>query len=163
DALFAAPSGDDVLLDYRVLKAANEIRRAAPELRIPTERVEHNLDRDVRELLAAELHAPSQPDPQHDARRFLAPVRRQRPAPAFTDRAQPRALRAMCSAYPGSLSGTAGVRGSAEEFVASVISADHRPWILRLLPGAGAETRRALVETRYGLAPMTADESLAAL
>src|SRR5258706_1712449 len=166
DALFAAQGGTDVVLDYRVLKAANQIRISNAEVQVPTERVEQNLERDVREILATELHADSQGASGDQADRFLVRVLRERRDQAFNRMFRHLALlfapRAMYAAYNAAKSRNPRARGSAEEFVSSTVSAEQRGWIMALLPSGTLEQRRELAESRYQLVPLDRQASLAA-
>ena len=167
DALFAVEGGFDVVLDYRILKAANQIRISNANVQVPTAQVERNLDREVREILATELHADSQGQPGDQADQFLVRVLRERRDQAFNRMFRHLALlfapRAMYAAYTALRSQNLKARGSAEEFVSSTVSAEQRPWIQPLLPGGTREQRLELAESRYQLVPLERHASLAAL
>lgn len=167
DALFAAPGGEDVVFDYRVLKAANQIRASNAVVKVPTERVEKNLDREAREVLATELQADALGEPEELAEQFLVRVLRERSGQALDRMFRHLGLlyppRAMTAAYHGVLSRNARVRGSAEEYVSSAVSAEQRAWIVPLLPSGTREQRRELAESRYQLTPLDENAALAAM
>ena len=175
-ALFRVRERGDIVLSYRILKAANRVRLANPELVFPADLIEQDLDDDVREFLQAELHADSQAkradserqtDDGDRAEQFLGLVLRERTAQAFNRVFRRLGLlyapRPMFSAYLATLSDSPRVRANAVEYIERALSPELRELVLPLLPGAKRGERLELAENRYGLRPMTSQESLAAL
>ena len=175
-ALFRVRERGDVVLSYRILKAANRLRLANQDLVFPPDLIEQDLDYDVREFLIAELHADSQAisadterwtDEGDRAEQFLALVLRERTAQAYNRVFRRLGLlyppRPMFSAYLATLSDSARVRANAVEYVERALSPGLRELVLPLLPGAKRAERLELAGKRYGFGEMTAHESLAAL
>jgi ATP:ADP antiporter, AAA family len=166
-ALFRVRDRSDPQLGYRVLKAANRIRLLNRELEFPAEQVSQDLDQDVRDFLLAEIHVGAQGEPADEADRFLVRVLRERRDQAFNRAFRRLALlyppNSMFAAYHGVLSSNSRVRGSAVEYVESSLSAEHRALIDPLLSDAPVEERIQLTATRFGLAPLNRDASMAAL
>jgi AAA family ATP:ADP antiporter len=175
-ALFRVRDRGDIVLSYRILKAANRLRSANQDLVFPADLIEQDLDDDVREFLLAELHADSQAaradterrtDDGGRAEQFLALVLRERTAQAFNRVFRRLGLlyppRPMFSAYLATLSDSPRVRANAVEYIERALSPALRELVLPLLPGARRAERLELAEKRYGFGPMTARESLAAL
>jgi AAA family ATP:ADP antiporter len=175
-ALFRVRERQDVMLSYRILKAANRVRLANQELVFPADLIEEDLRYDVGEFLEAELHADSQAQRADSERRtdgvdraeqFLALVLRERTAQAFNRVFRRLGLlyapRPMFSAYLATLSDNSRVRANAAEYIERALSPALRELVLPLLPGAGRAERLELAENRYGLQPMSAHESLASL
>ena len=175
-ALFRVRESEDIMLSYRILKAANRVRLADQDLVFPADLIEEDLRYDVGEFLEAELHADSQAQRADSERRtdggdraeqFLALVLRERTAQAFNRVFRRLGLlyapRPMFSAYLATLSDNSRVRANAAEYVERALSPALRELVLPLLPGAGRAERLELAENRYGLRPMSAHESLASL
>ncbi|HVQ13350.1 MAG TPA: hypothetical protein VMS40_07155, partial [Vicinamibacterales bacterium] len=175
-ALFRVREREDVMLSYRILKAANRVRSANQDLVFPADLIEDDLRYDVGEFLEAELHADSQAQRADSERRtdggdraeqFLALVLRERTAQAFNRVFRRLGLvyapRPMFSAYLATLSEDARVRANAVEYIEGALSPSLRELVLPLLPGARREERLELATTRYGLREMSAHESLAFL
>jgi AAA family ATP:ADP antiporter len=178
NALFRERSRDDVVVSYRILRAANNLRSLNQELAFPADLVEDDLLYDVRQFLVDELHAESQAKKDgHDKRtpadrldqaeRFLILVLRERMAQAFN-----RVFRRlgllhtpglMLSAYSGILSEQPRVRANAVEYLERALSAEQRALVVPLLPGAKRAPRLQLSEQRFNLKPMTGRESLSLL
>ena len=174
--LFRVREREDIMLSYRILKAANHLRSANPDLVFPADLIEDDLRYDVGEFLEADLHADSQAQRADSERRtddgdraeqFLALVLRERTAQAFTRVFRRLGLvyapRPMFSAYLATLSDSAGVRANAAEYIERALSPTLRELVLPLLPGARSGERLELADKRYGLRKMSAHESLALL
>ena len=158
-ALFRVRESDDIMLSYRILKAANRIRLANQDLVFPADLIEDDLRHDVGEFLQAALHADSQA-PQADSERrsddgdraeqFLALVLRERTAQAFNRVFRRLGLlyapRSMFSAYLATLSDSIRVRANAAEYVERALSPGLRELVMPLLPGARREAQLELAE-----------------
>jgi AAA family ATP:ADP antiporter len=166
-ALFRASAALDVVLGYRVLKAANALRIANPALRFPAEEIGTDLDRDVRAMLAASIHAMSLAGPTDKAGGFLLLVLLERSEQAFERVFRRLALlyppEAMHAAYHGLRSSVLRVRGSAAEYVETALSDEHRALVAPLLPDAPPDDRLAFAKARYGLEPVDPETTLRAL
>ncbi len=175
-ALFRVRERDDIILSYRILKAANHVRSANQDLVFPADLIEDDLRYDVGEFLEAELHADSQAQRADSERRtddgdraeqFLALVLRERMAQAFNRVFRRLGLvyapRPMFSAYLATLSNSTRVRANAAEYIERALSPSLRELVLPLLPGSRRGERLELADTRYGLRQMSAHESLALL
>ena len=175
-ALFRVREREDVMLSYRILKAANHVRLANQDLVFPADLVEDDLRYDVGEFLEAELHADSQAQRADSERRtddgdraeqFLELVLRERTAQAFNRVFRRLGLvyapRPMFSAYLATLSDSPRVRANAAEYIERALSPSLRELVLPLLPGARRGERLELADKRYGLREMSAHESLALL
>jgi ATP:ADP antiporter, AAA family len=166
-ALFRPRETSDVVLDYRVLKAANHLRNADGALAFPADRVYEAIERDVRELLGAEIHARSHADADEPAERFLLLVLRERRAHALDRVFRRLALihppASIFAAWRGLTAADGRVRGNAVEFVENVLDAERRPLIMPLMPDADEEARLELARTRFDLAPLDRHASLARL
>jgi len=175
-ALFRVREREDIILSYRILKAANHVRSANQDLVFPADLIEDDLRYDVGEFLEAELHADSQAhradserrtDDGDRAEQFLALVLRERMAQAFNRVFRRLGLvyapRPMFSAYLATLSNSTRVRANAAEYIERALSPSLRELVLPLLPGSRRGERLELADTRYGLRQMSAHESLALL
>jgi AAA family ATP:ADP antiporter len=166
-ALFRPAASRDVVLDYRILKAANQIRLANPALTFPTERVTTDLDDTVREFLATEFHLEAQKGSADPAGRFLLVVLDERRSQALNRIFRRLALlyppRSVLAAYHGILSANPRVSGNAIEYIDNAVSEEHRALIKPLLPDADPDAGLELAKMRYGLGPMNTRASLAAL
>ena len=175
-ALFRVRECEDIMLSYRILKAANRVRSAKQDLVFPADLIEDDLGHDVGEFLEAELHADSQAQRADSERRtddgdraeqFLALVLRERTAQAFNRVFRRLGLvyapRPMFSAYLATLSDSTRVRANAAEYIERALSPSLRELVLPLLPGARRGERLELADKRYGLRQMSAHESLALL
>jgi len=175
-ALFRVREREDIMLSYRILKAANHVRSANQDLVFPADLIEDDLRYDVGEFLEAELHADSQAQRADSERRsddgdraeqFLVLVLRERMAQAFNRVFRRLGLvyapRPMFSAYLATLSDSTRVRANAAEYIERALSPSLRELVLPLLPGARRGERLELADKRYGLRQMNAHESLAFL
>jgi len=166
-ALFRATATRDVVLDYRILKAANQIRLANPALTFPAERVTTDLDDTVREFLAVEFHLEAHKGSADEAGRFLLVVLDERRDQALNRIFRRLALlyppRSVLAAYHGILSANPRVSGNAIEYIDNAVSEEHRALIKPLLPDADPDLGLELAKMRYGLGPMNARVSLTAL
>ena len=163
--LFRVRGHEDVILDYRVLKAMNRIRAANSSLTFPRDLVEEDLEYDVRELLVAELHAVSQRGADEVADRFLLRVLSERREQALNRVFRRLALiyppRSMFAAYHALHSAEARVHGRAVEYVETALSPEHRAWVMPLL--GESRDRAEFARERFGLEPLPREASLAAL
>jgi len=175
-ALFRVREREDIMLSYRILKAANRVRAANQDLVFPADLIEDDLRYDIGEFLEAELHADSQAQRADSERRtddgdraeqFLALVLRERTAQAFNRVFRRLGLlyapRPMFSAYLATLSDSTQVRANAAEYIERALSPSLRELVLPLLPGAKREERLELADKHYGLRQMSAHDSLAFL
>lgn len=166
-ALFRPAPSRDVVLDYRILKAANQIRLANSALVFPATRVTEDLDATVREFLAVEFHLEAQKGFSDQAGRFLRTVLAERRDQALNRIFRRLALlyppRSVLAAYHGILSANPRVSGNAIEYIDNALSEEHRALIKPLLPDADPALGLELARMRYGLGPMNARSSLAAL
>jgi AAA family ATP:ADP antiporter len=168
EALYRCRDRSDGLVFYRILKASNRIRVTDPRLAFPAAMVSEDLEYDVRNYLLAEVHMRSQDHGKEEdpAERFLSLVLLERMDQAFDRIFRRLGLihppAAMFSAYLALLTADARMRGSAAEYVESVISTEHRALVMPLLPEARPEARRELA-SRLGIEDMAPRQSLEAL
>jgi AAA family ATP:ADP antiporter len=166
-ALFRPLESCDMVLEYRILKAANQIRLANPSLTFPAGRVTEELSDDVRELLELDFHVAAHDGASDPGGRFLLLVLRERRDQALNRIFRRLALlyppRSVNAAYHGIRSANPRVRGNAIEYIDNALSEEHRGWIQPLLPDADPKARLELARMRYGLRPMSAQRSLALL
>lgn len=166
-ALFRPVASRDSVLEYRILKAATQLRLEDPKLVFPAARVNADLETNVRELMELEFHLAAQDGAVDPGGRFLQLVLEERRDQALNRIFRRLALfyspRSMIAAYHGMLSANQRVRGNAIEYIDNALSEEHRPLIQPLLPDAEDETRLELARMRYGLEPMNTRRSLAAL
>ena len=151
-ALFRVREREDIMLSYRILKAANHVRSANQDLVFPADLIEDDLRYDVGEFLEAELHADSQAQRADSERRtddgdraeqFLALVLRERTAQAFNRVFRRLGLiyapRPMFSAYLATLSDSSRVRANAAEYIERALSRLFASWCCRF---AGSQAWR---------------------
>jgi HEAT repeat protein len=166
-ALFRPVAARDNVLEYRILKAATQIRLEDQRLVFPAARVDADLDANVRELLELEFHIAAQEGAVDPGGTFLLLVLRERRDQALNRIFRQLALfyppRSVIAAYHGMLSANPRVLGNAIEYIDNALSEEHRAMIKPLLPDAEDEARLELAKMRYGLEPMNARRSLAAL
>ena len=168
NALFRPRDRADVLLDYRVLKAANRIRSSGAAVRFPRGRVTEALQQDSAHYLFAYVHYRSCPigSGAASAERLLCIALNER-----MDQALNRAFRRLALLYPpqeildayqGVTSEDARRRGNALEYLENALAPEHAALVLPLVDDIGDDERLQLA-ARQGFRLGTLDESLEAL
>jgi AAA family ATP:ADP antiporter len=167
-ALFRCRERNDVLLVYRILKAANHIRNADRSVPFPVTLVQEDLEHDVRSYLSAFVHRGLHSDRDGGvAEKFLCTVLDER-----RDQALNRIFRRLAPIYPprqvyaayrGLRSPDARLRGNALEYIENVLTPEHREVVMPLVDETLDSERQELMEQRYGLRFDGRHESLQAL
>jgi ATP:ADP antiporter, AAA family len=167
-ALFRCRRPKDVVLAYRILKAANHIRNADPRISFPTTLVAEDLDHDVRahlNVLVTQRDCPVG-DPR-SPERFLSVVLDERREQALNRIFRRLALiypaKQIYAAYRGLLADDTKLRSNALEYLDNVLSLEHRDLVLPLVDDAREDERLQMAENKYGLRYAGYQEMLRAL
>jgi hypothetical protein len=155
-ALMRHRDGSDTVLDYRVLKACNRIRRANPELSFPCEQVRNDLETEVRSYWLGFLqHRAVFSAGGGAAESFLSQVLEERLAQTVNRVFRRLALvyppHTIYAAYRGRVSGQASLRGNAVEYLETALSAEDRDLVLPLLDETPDEQQLPRAQERFAL------------
>jgi AAA family ATP:ADP antiporter len=168
NALFRSRERGDVLLSYRILKAANRIRRLRPQLEFPEPLVSEDIEYDVKSYLFSFVHYRTCPiGVGRGGERLLCIALNERMEQALNRVFRRLALiypaRNMHAAWLGLNTSDSKQRGNSLEYLENALTPAHRTLVLPLVGDTSDEERIAFAAEKFEVHYNNYDESLRAI